>query len=91
MENNRNYLDEKRNSITMLIVIGILSAAAILMLYSVPGVLRSNAPIVLGGEKNDVLTGGEGASRFVCGGGEDTITDYDESEGDSKTEDCENY
>jgi multisubunit Na+/H+ antiporter MnhC subunit len=49
MENNRNYLDEKRNRITMLIVIGILSAAAILMLYSVPGVLRSNAPIVLGG------------------------------------------
>ena len=91
MENNRNYLDEKRNRITMLIVIGILSAAAILMLYSVPTVLRSNAPVVLGGEGNDVLTGGQGASRFVCGGGEDTITDYDESEGDSKTEDCENY
>jgi hypothetical protein len=77
---NRNYLDEKRNRIIMLIVIGILSAAAILMLYSVPSVLRSNAPTVLGGEGDDVLTGSEGANRFVCGGGEDTITDYDETE-----------
>ncbi len=88
---NRNYLDEKRNRIMMLIVIGILSAAAILMLYSVPSALRSSAPIVIGGEGDDVLTGGDGANRFYCGGEEDTITDYDEAEGDSKTEDCENY
>ena len=38
----------------------------------------------------DLLTGGEGAQNFVCGGGEDRITDYDEAEGDSKTADCEN-
>jgi hypothetical protein len=62
---NRNYLDEKRNKIIMLIVIGILSAAAILMLYSVPSVLRSNAPTVLGGEGDDVLTGSEGANSLL--------------------------
>ena len=37
------------------------------------------------------VTGGEGANRFVGEGGEDTILDYDESEGDTKTEDCENF
>jgi hypothetical protein len=87
---NKNYLHDKRNMIVMLIVIAILSASAIVMLLSVPSVIRSNAPNVIGGEGDDLLTGGEGAQRFVCGGGEDTILDYDESEGDTKTEDCEN-
>jgi hypothetical protein len=41
---NKNYLDDKRNMIVMLIVIGILTAAAIVMLLSVPTVLRSNTP-----------------------------------------------
>jgi Ca2+-binding RTX toxin-like protein len=61
------------------------------MLLATPIVVRSNLPDVIGGDDNDVLTGGGGAQRFVCGGGEDTITDYDEAEGDTKTEDCENF
>jgi Ca2+-binding RTX toxin-like protein len=88
---NKNYLDDKRNRIVMLIVICILTAAAIVMLLSVPSVLRSNTPNVIGGAEDDLLTGGKGANRFVCGGGEDTITDYNETEGDTKTADCENY
>ena len=35
--------------------------------------------------------GGEGADNFVCGDGIDTITDFNESEGDTKTGDCENF
>ena len=77
--------------IVMLIVVGVLTAAAIGMLLSIPSVLRSNVPTVIGGEGDDLLTGGEGANRFICGGGEDTITDYDEAEGDTKADDCENF
>ncbi len=77
--------------IVMLVVVGLLAATAIGMLLATPIVVRSNLPDVIGGDDNDVLTGGGGAQRFVCGGGEDTITDYDESEGDTKTEDCENF
>jgi len=75
----------------MLIVICILAASAIVMLLSVPAVLRANTPTVIGGEGDDVLTGGKGTNRFICGGGEDTITDFNETEGDTKTADCENY
>ena len=77
--------------IVMLIVVGLLSATAIGLLLATPIVVRSNLPDVIGGDDNDVLTGGGGAQRFVCGGGEDTITDYDEAEGDTKTDDCENF
>ena len=77
--------------IVMLIVVGLLAATAIVLLLATPIVVRSNLPDVIGGDDNDVLTGGEGAQRFVCGGGEDTITDYDEAEGDTKTDDCENF
>jgi hypothetical protein len=88
---NMNYLDDTRNMIVMLIVVGTLTAAAIAMLLSVPSILRSNTPNIIGGEADDLLTGGEGANRFICGGGEDTITDYNEAEGDTKTADCENF
>ncbi len=77
--------------IIALIVVCILVAAAIGMLLVAPRVVRSNNPDVIGGDNDDLLTGGQGAQRFVCGGGEDTITDYDEAEGDTKTADCENF
>ena len=77
--------------IIMLIVVGLLAAAALVMLLVTPIVVRSNLPDVIGGDGDDLLTGGEGAQRFVCGGGEDIITDYDEAEGDTKTADCENF
>jgi Ca2+-binding RTX toxin-like protein len=86
-----NDLNDRTNMIVMLIVVGILTAAAIGMLLAAPRVVRSNSPNVIGGEGDDLLTGGEGAQRFVCGGGEDTITDYNEAEGDTKTADCENF
>lgn len=77
--------------IVMLVVVGLLAATAIGLLLATPIVVRSNLPDVIGGDDDDLLTGGEGAQRFVCGGGEDTITDYDEAEGDTKTDDCENF
>jgi hypothetical protein len=77
--------------IVALIVVCILVAAAIGMLLVAPRVVRSNNPDVIGGDNDDLLTGGEGPQRFVCGGGEDTITDYNEAEGDTKTADCENF
>jgi hypothetical protein len=33
---------------------------------------------------------GAGADVFSCGDGEDTVTDYNEAEGDIATPDCEN-
>jgi Ca2+-binding RTX toxin-like protein len=84
-------MNDTTNMITVLIVAGILVVAVIGMLLAAPTVLRSNAPNVIGGDSDDLLTGGEGANRFVCGGGEDTITDYNEAEGDTKTADCENF
>jgi hypothetical protein len=84
-------MNDTTNMIAVLIVVGILVAAVIGMLLAAPSVLRSNTPDVIGGDGDDLLTGGEGANRFVCGGGEDTITDYNEAEGDTKTADCENF
>jgi Ca2+-binding RTX toxin-like protein len=46
---------------------------------------------IVGGDGDVTLTGGPGADVFSCGGGEDTITDYNEAEGDTKTADCENF
>jgi Ca2+-binding RTX toxin-like protein len=84
-------MNDTTNMIAVLIVAGILTAAVIGMLLVAPSVLRSNAPNIIGGDDDDLLTGGEGANRFVCGGGEDTITDFNEAEGDTKTADCENF
>ncbi len=46
---------------------------------------------LFGGPGNDILIGGPGADYFDCGLGNDTIRDYHPSEGDTKTNDCENY
>ena len=67
----------------------IIVAAVIGMLLVAPRVVRSNNPNVIGGD--DLLTGGEEAQRFVGGAGEDTITNYNETEGDTKMADCENF
>ena len=69
----------------------IIVAAVIGMLLVAPRVVRSNNPNVIGGDDDDLLTGGEGAQRFVDGAGEDTITNYNETEGDTKMADCENF
>ena len=44
-----------------------------------------------GGNGNDDLTGGMGADLFQCGAGNDKITDFKPSEGDKKTNDCEQF
>jgi Ca2+-binding RTX toxin-like protein len=46
---------------------------------------------IIGRDGDDQLTGGVGRDIFVCGEGEDdTVTDYNEAEGDIATPDCEN-
>jgi Ca2+-binding RTX toxin-like protein len=45
---------------------------------------------IIGGDGDDQLTGGVGRDIFVCCDGEDTVTDYNEAEGDIATPDCEN-
>ena len=44
---------------------------------------------VRGGAGNDALYGEAGKDRFECGPGTDTIIDFNSSEGDTKTSDCE--
>jgi Ca2+-binding RTX toxin-like protein len=51
----------------------------------------SGDDIIVSGEDNDANTGSGGGDIFVCGGGEeDTVTDFNEAEGDIATPDCEN-
>ncbi len=76
--------------VVALIVVRLLAATAIGMLLIAPKVVRSNNPDVIDGDDDGLLTGGEGAQIFVSSGGENTITDYNEAEGDTKTADCEN-
>jgi Ca2+-binding RTX toxin-like protein len=45
---------------------------------------------IISGEGNDRNTGNGGRDIFVCGEGEDTVTDFNEAEGDIATPDCEN-
>jgi Ca2+-binding RTX toxin-like protein len=42
------------------------------------------------GQGDDQLTGNGGADKFQCGKGEDTVTDFNEEEGDKATGNCEN-
>jgi Ca2+-binding RTX toxin-like protein len=51
----------------------------------------SGDDVIISGEDDDSNTGNEGRDIFVCGGGEqDTVTDYNEAEGDIAAPDCEN-
>ena len=51
----------------------------------------SGNDIIASGEGEDQSTGNGGADIFVCGGGEeDTVTDFNEAEGDIAAPDCEN-
>jgi len=51
----------------------------------------SGDDVIVSGEDDDTNTGNGGRDIFVCGGGEDdTVTDYNEAEGDIATPDCEN-
>ena len=45
--------------------------------------------ILFGGLGDDILTGGKGADVFYCGVGRDTITDFNSTEGDMRSSDCE--
>lgn len=45
---------------------------------------------ISGGADNDVLYGSVGADSFKCGTGNDRIIDFNPSEGDTKSNDCEN-
>lgn len=47
--------------------------------------------LLSGGNGNDVMRGGNGADLFQCGSGNDKITDFKVSEGDKKTNDCEQF
>jgi Ca2+-binding RTX toxin-like protein len=47
--------------------------------------------VIVSGEDDDTNTGNGGSDVFVCGDGEDdTVTDFNEAEGDIATPDCEN-
>lgn len=48
-----NHLQDTKNMIAILIVIGILTAAALAMLFAVPTVLKSNAPNLSAHTNND--------------------------------------
>jgi Ca2+-binding RTX toxin-like protein len=47
--------------------------------------------LLVGGDGNDELTGGPGADRFQYGAGKNKITDFRASEGDKKTNGCEQF
>lgn len=46
--------------------------------------------VLNGGNGNDRLTGGPGADEFDCGDGTDTVVDFNEAEGDTAEDNCEN-
>jgi Ca2+-binding RTX toxin-like protein len=51
----------------------------------------SGDDVIISGEQDDTNTGNGGRDIFACGEGEqDTVTDFNEAEGDIATPDCEN-
>ena len=44
-----------------------------------------------GGTGDDDLKGGAGADHFDCGKGNDEILDFNPSQGDTKTKNCEDF
>ena len=42
-----------------------------------------------GGDGDDILFGSPGADSFTCGRGNDQVVNFNESEGDTKSDDCE--
>jgi hypothetical protein len=50
----------------------------------------SGNDIIASGEGDDRNTGNGGRDIFTCGDGDDTVTDFNEAEGDVSTPDCEN-
>jgi hypothetical protein len=49
----------------------------------------SGDDVIVSGEGEDFNTGNGGRDIFICGGEADTVTDYNEAEGDIATPDCE--
>jgi Ca2+-binding RTX toxin-like protein len=47
--------------------------------------------LLTGGNGNDELTGGKGSDKFDCGAGNDKITDFNPSERDIKSTNCEQF
>jgi hypothetical protein len=45
--------------------------------------------LLLGDDSDDYMEGENGADKFSCGGGIDTITDFNAFHGDLKSGDCE--
>lgn len=62
---NMNDLNDRTNMIVMLIVVGILSAAVIVMLLSVPSVLKSNAANIRGNNNSNINGGSIGGSGVL--------------------------
>jgi len=44
----------------------------------------------IAGQGDDQSTGGRGIDTFSCDNGSDTITDFNEAEGDKASRNCEN-
>jgi hypothetical protein len=60
----------------------------ILLFVSVYYVINN---VIVSADGDDQSTGNGGEDIFACGEGEDTVTDYNQAEGDIATPDCENF
>jgi Ca2+-binding RTX toxin-like protein len=44
---------------------------------------------IIGGPGNDTLARGEGQDNYICGAGKDIVLDFNATEGDIRSDDCE--